>query len=90
MDQQVESGSYLARFVRAASITWLILAFYNLSMRAVGRLDAELALIIVGIAFLAALVSGAIAAAFIRQRPVALVVVSQLIGMTIVAVAAAR
>ncbi|WP_157489585.1 hypothetical protein [Lysobacter sp. Root916] len=90
MGQQVGSESYFRRLINAVGITWLTLAFYNLAMRAMGRLDLELVLIIVGIALLAALVAGAIAAAVIRRRPVALVVASQLIGMAIVAIAAAR
>ncbi|MEG3789404.1 hypothetical protein V1318_04650 [Lysobacter sp. CCNWLW3] len=90
MDQQASTKGYISRMISAAGITWLTLSFYNLAMRAVGKLDLELILIIVGLAFLAALISGGIAAALIRQRPVALVVTSQLIGMAIVAFAAGR
>lgn len=90
MGQQESSKGYFGRLVSAVGLTWLTLTFYNLAMRVIGRLDLELVLIVIGVSFLAALISGGIAAAVIRNRPVTLVVVSQIMGMTIVAIEAAR
>lgn len=68
----------------AVGLTWLVLTIQGLAMRALHRIDLEMVVTIVVVTFIASLVAGAMVAIFIRKNLLAMVVISQLIGIALV------
>lgn len=77
--------SYLNRAMVAVGLSFLTLTFQSLALRAGHRMDWELAATIVIVASVASLLSGLIAAALVRNRPLLMLVTSQLLGTALIA-----
>jgi len=84
MDRQISKRGFTYRAMLAVGLTWLMLAFQGLAMRALGRVDLELLVTICVVTSVASLVAGSLSAALIRNNFLAMVVVSQLIATALV------
>lgn len=88
MDHQRSKQGYFPRAVLAAGLTWLVLTFQGLVMRAFHRMDLEMIVTISVVTFLASILAGLAVAALVRKNSLTMVVVSQLVGIALVGFAA--
>lgn len=75
---------YLKRSALAASGALLILVLYTLAAQPLSMLELRSLLLLLLVGAACAVVSGAMAAAFVRKRPVAMVLLAQVLIILIV------
>lgn len=81
----MNESRYFFRALIATVSAWVTLAFYNFSVRDLTRIDVELAVTIVVVSLGVSFISGFAVAALIRKRPIAMVVISQLLSALMLA-----
>jgi hypothetical protein len=87
LDRQNTEPKYFGRLFVAFISSWIVVVFYNFSFRVLSKLEFETAIAIVVVSFIASMLSAAVSA-FVFRRQLLLILFSQLLSMTIVALVA--
>lgn len=84
LDRQETKSDYIRRAIVAFLAAWIVVTFYNFTLRVVSKLDVETAVTIIVVASIASLLSGFLSAVCFRKQ-VPMILASQLLSMSLVA-----